>query len=179
MAMFDPKKAKEENANRGLPSGPYLLAVSSFDRKTSKAGKEYLNARIVVIAGPAKKRSFFDNISLDQNNKGAMFRLSMLAEQCGVEAAFDLDDDAAIRENLVGRPFKAQVSLKHENGYTNNGIERYITGDKVTEKDREAMEQWVIDAEAEGEWSGSSRSNDGPPDDDDAPHPADSDDIPF
>ena len=133
MAMFDPQKAKEQNKNRGIPAGDYLLAIKSFERKTSKRGKDYLHCRIIVIAGAAAKRSFFDNISLDQTNDGAMFRLSMLSEQCGVEQAFDLDDDRAIRDNLVGRPFKARVSLKHENGYANNGIERYITGDKVTE----------------------------------------------
>lgn len=180
MAIFDPKKAKEQSNNRGIPAGEYLLAIASFKRKESKKGKDYLNARIVVIAGAAKKRSFFDNISLDTDNSGAMFRLSMLSEQCGVDAPFDLADDDDIKANLVGRPFKAKVSLKHENGYSNNGIERYITGDKVTDKDRELMEQWVIDSAAEGDWEGGSEdSSSSSYASEDVPHASESDDIPF
>lgn len=176
MAMFDPQKAKDESKNRGIPSGDYLLAISSFKRKTSKKGKDYLNARIIVIAGAAKKRSFFDNISLDVENSGAMFRLSMLSEQCGVEKPFDLDSDDELRANLCMRPFKARVSLKHENGYANNGIERYITGDKVTDHDRQLMEEWLVESAAESDWNGGGSGDGGY--DDGAPPPGD-EDIPF
>lgn len=178
MAMFDPQKAREQNKNQGIPAGDYLLAISSFTRKTSKKGKAYLNARIVVIHGAAKKRSFFDNISLDTDNSGAMFRLGMLAEQAGVEQAFDLDSDEEIRANLVGRPFKARVSRKVEGEYTNNGIERYLGGDKITDGERAIMEQWLIDAAAEDEWNGGGSGGDDPYANDGAPPPGD-DDIPF
>lgn len=179
MAIFDPKKARDDHKSEGVPPGPYLLAMTSFKRKESKAQKPYLGARFVIIAGPAKGKSFFDNISLDMSNSGAMFRLGILAEQCGVEAAFDLDDDEVIKQNLVGRPFKAQVSRKNENGYTNNGIERYLTGDKVSDGDRRVMEEWVTARADQDEWSG----NGGGPPEDDVPHRAMGggidDDIPF
>ncbi len=175
MAMFDPQKAREENKNRGIPAGDYLLAIKKFDRRTSKKNKDYLHCQVIVIAGAGKGRSFFDNISLDTTNSGAMFRLGVLAEQCGVERSFDLDSDDDIKANLCGRPFKARVSLKHENGYANNGIERYITGDKVTDRDRELMEQWLVDSAAESDWNGGSESSDGG---EDVPPPTD-DDIPF
>ena len=178
MAMFDPAKAKTDNANRGIPSGEYLLAIKSFERKTSKAKKPYLHCRIVVIAGAAKKRSFFDNISLDTENSGAMFRLGILAEQCGVEQAFDLEKDADIHAALVGRPFKAKLSLKHENGYANNGIERYVTGDKVTQTERKVMEEWTIENAEQEDFDNTGGDRDGHGGDDDAPPPDDSD-IPF
>lgn len=183
MAMFDPKKAREENKNQGIPPNAYLLAIKSFERRMSKKDKPYLHCRIVVIAGPAKKRSFFDNISLDLTNSGAMFRLGILAEQCGVEAAFDLENDDAIRENLVGRPFKAQVNRKTENGYVNNGIERYITGDKITDGDRAQMEAWVTEEAEREEWDGQRDGDVPPPGDEDFGGPGRGggidDDIPF
>jgi hypothetical protein len=176
MAMFDPKAARNNSSNDGLPPGDYLLAIKEFDIRTSKKGKRYMHCRFVVIAGPAKKRVFFDNVSLDLDNSGAMFRLGILAEQCGVESAFDLDDEKALRSAFIMRPFKAQVNRTHENGYTNNGIQRYITGDKVTDNDRRVMQEWVTEQAENAEWSG-----DGGGYDDDAPHSADrpDDDIPF
>jgi hypothetical protein len=178
MALFDPKKARDENKNQGIPPNDYLIAIKSFVRKTSKKGKQYLHCRFVVVAGPAKKRSFFDNISLDLENSGAMFRLGILSEQCGVEGPFDLDDDAAIEAALVGRPFKAKVNRTTENGYVNNGIERYLTGNAVTDRDRAAMDEWVTAEAEKEEWSGSGSSEPDPDYDPTAPPPGD-DDIPF
>lgn len=184
-AMFDPKKARAEGGkNDGLPPGEYLIAIKRFERKTSKAGKKYLHCLFHVIAGAAKKRTFFENLSLDMANAGAMTRLSLLAEQCGVEGAFDLDEDAEIQKHLVGRPFKARISRTQSGQYTNNGIERYLMGAAVTDRDRAAMEEWVTAQADEGEWSG--RGDDAPPPDDDdfasnysGGGAKDKDDIPF
>lgn len=183
MAKFDPKAAKEAGSgsdNDGVPAGEYLLALKSFQRKTSQKGKQYLRGRFVVIAGGAAGKGFFDSISLDTDNQGSMFRLSLLAEQCGTTEAFDLDDDGELRAALCGKPFKAKVNRKVENGYTNNGIERYLT--KITDREREIMDAWVIE---EGErrsfdddGGGSSQGSTMSPYDDSAPHAAD-DDIPF
>lgn len=184
MAMFDPKKAREAaNEDQGVPAGDYLIAMKSFQRKESKKNKtDYLRCRFIVIAGAASKKSFFDTVSLDTSNSGSMFRLSLLAEQCGVDKPFDLGSDADIRANLVGRPFKARINRKVENGYTNNGIERYLTGDAVTTRDKELMELWLLESQEEEEFNGGGGSSGGDGFDSnglpDAPPPGD-DDIPF
>lgn len=176
MAKFDPQKAREEG-NQGVPPADYLLAIRSFERKTSKKGSDYLAAQIGIIHGAAKGKKFRDIISLDVTNSGTAFRLSMLLENCGHEGEIDLDSDAELRKAILNRPFKANVSRKVENGYTNNGIARYLTGDKVSDAEREIMEQWVIDAAAEAEYDGA--GGHGEPDDyGNVPPPGD-DDIPF
>lgn len=178
MAMFDPKKAKEDRPRyEGIPPNEYLIALRSFDRKTSKTGNEYLHCKFAVIHGAARGKTFYDNVSLNQSNKGAMYRLSCWAEGCGVEEAFDLDSDEAIRANLVDRPFKARLNRRTENGYVNNGIERYLN-DKVTDADREAMNAYVAERAEAAEWGDSGGSADGGNFSDDVP-PAGDDDIPF
>ena len=127
-----------------------------------------------MIAGAAKNKSFFDNISLDVSNQGAAFRLSMLCEQCGVTEAFELDNEAELRSKLCGRPFKARVKREFSNGYTNNGIERYL-GDKISDGDRSTMEEWVAAQADNQEWSGGGGG--GFRHDDDVPPPGDEDDF--
>lgn len=171
MAKFDPKAQKEKgsgNDNSGIPAGDYLLAMKNFQRKTSKAQKPYLRAKFEAIAGPAKGKGFFDSVSLDLENQGAMFRLSLLAEQCGMTEAFDLDDDGELRKALVGKPFKARVSRKVENGYTNNGIERYVVGDKISKAEREMMDTWALEEAERRNFDG-----DGDQGPDDVPPPSD------
>lgn len=181
MASFDPKEQREKNKNEGVPAGEYLIVMRGFERKTAKqSGKDYLRCRFQVIAGPAKGKSFFDSVSLDTDNSGSMFRLSLLAEQCGQTEAFDLDLDAELRKAFIGKPFKARVKRTTENGYTNNGIERYVTGKGISDREREMMEIWAMEKQEEDdmgqgdggpplrdedEFGGSSRSS-GRPDDD-------------
>lgn len=180
MAMFDPKKAPKSSA---LPASEAIVILQSFTRKVSKTRKEYLNARWVVIHGPMKKRSFFDNVHLDQSSEGSMRRLSMLCEAMGVTEAFDLDDDAAIRANMVNRPIKVAISQTTSGEYTNNGVSRIL---KPSDAEIEIMQAWAIEAAENAEWSGAS-SGGGDSfgggggdfgDRGDAPPPAD-DDIPF
>lgn len=172
MGKFDPKKAREDG-NQGVPPSDYLLAVLNFERKMSKKDKPYLKCKIGIIAGAAKGKSFRDIISLDTSNEGTAFRLALLLESCGHEGEIDLDDDKAIAVAILKKPFKARVNRKHENGYVNNGIERYLVGKDVTDRDREVMTEWAIEKGAEADFEGESSY-----DDSDAPPPGD-DDIPF
>lgn len=152
MAMFDPKNRPKPD-NKDLPASDYLLVLKSFERRSAKgSNKPYLRGRFLIIHGPAKGKSFFDSISLDTDNSGAMFRLSLLSEQCGVTEPFDLDDDNILRAKLCGRPFKATVNRKISGEYVNNGIQRYIT--KVSDSEREVMERWLIEKQEEDEFNG-------------------------
>ncbi len=186
MATFDPKNPPAQDPskrNDGVAAGDYLLILKRFERKYGKqSGQPYLRALFEVIHGPAKGKTFFDSLSLDTENSGAMFRLSMLCEQVQ-SGAFDLDDDAAIREAICRKPFKARVSREVSGQYTNNGIARYLNKE-VTDFDRRLLETWAYD-DAENQQHGGGGGGygvdgDGLPDD--APHPASggyNDDIPF
>lgn len=185
MATFDPKNPPgggSTNSNDGVAAGDYLLILKSFKRAHGKqSGKPYLRGCFQVIHGPAKGRTFFDSLSLDMGNSGAMFRLSMLCEQVA-SGAFDLDDDQAIKDAICRKPFKARVSREVNGQYTNNGISRYLNKE-VTEFDRRIMDTWAYD-DAERQQHGGGGDGvdgDGLPYDD-APHPAGggyNDDIPF
>lgn len=162
MATFDPKKEREKNKDEGIPAGDYLLVLKSFERKTARtSGKDYLRSRFQVIYGPAKGKSFFDSISLDTGNSGSMLRLSLLAEGCGRTEPFDLDSDADLRAALTGKPFKARVKRAFENGYTNNGIERYLVSEKdVSQREREIMDIWSMERQEEEDMG---QGDGGPP----------------
>lgn len=173
MATFDPKAHQNNNSNDGVSAGEYLLVVKSFSRKEGKqSGKPYLRALIKVIHGPAKGKTFFDSISLDMSNSGAMFRLSMLSEQCG-SGPFDLDYDDEIRDAICNKPFKARVSRKIDGQYTNNGIERYL-GKEITEFERRVMDTWLVDFAERQQYGGGDVDADGLPGDD-VPPPGDED----
>lgn len=186
MATFDPKNRPQgNNSNDGVPGGDYLLIIKNFQRRTGKASsKPYLRTCFEVIHGPAKGKTFFDSMSIDMDNGGAMARLSMLAEQVD-SGAFDLDSDAEIKQALVRKPFKARVSREVNGQYVNNGISRYLNKE-ITDFDRRVMETWVFDdaeRQQHGGGGGYGVDGDGLPDDD-APHPASggngyNDDIPF
>lgn len=154
--MFDPKKppAGGGNQDHGVPPGDYVIALTWFERKLSKKSQQpYLRAKYTVVCGAAKGKTFWASISLDTSSAGAMTRLSLMAEQCGVTEAFDLDSDDAVRANLALRPFKARVRRVTENGYTNNDIERYIK-DGMSAAEEKAARTWVLDYEEGAEYDG-------------------------
>lgn len=162
MTTFDPKAEREKNKDQGVPAGDYLIVMRGFDRKTSKkSGQDYLRARFMIIAGQAKKKTFFDSVSLDISNSGTAFRLSMLAEGCGQTESFNLEDDAELRRIFLNKPFKVRVSRKLENGYVNNGIERYLISEKdVSSRERELMDVWMMEAQEEEDMG---QGDGGPP----------------
>lgn len=182
MAMFDPKKAREQGGNKGIPAGDYLIAIKSSKLQTSKAGNDYRRCTYVVIAGAAKKRTFFDNVFW--HTEGAQFRLAIMAEQVGCEESFDPTDDASFARHFHGRPFKARLSRKANGEYVDNGIDRVLTGKDVTDAERQTMQEWVVEQADAAEWSGGDDRDVPPPGDDDLDRPtagygrAD-DDIPF
>lgn len=180
---FDPKKAREEGNNQGVPASTYLVAIVWMARKESKKGKPYERIKVEIISGAAKGKTFFDMINLDISNEGAAFRLGLLLGELNGDNPIELEDDAQVRSALMHKPFKAEVNRKLNDGYVNNGIAKILVGDKVTEAEREAMEQWKINREAADNFEGGGGSDFGDMPMDDVPHSADGgadpNDIPF
>lgn len=154
--MFDPKAHGGGGSDADLPSGEYLLALRWFERRTSKKDKPYLRAKYEIVHGPKAGKDFFSNLSIDTGNEGAAGRLSVYCTAVGVEEAFSLADDDALKRLFVGKPFKARIARTENGQYTNYDIERYVL--KVSDAERRLMDAWVLDqqeAEAMGERRGS------------------------
>lgn len=167
MAMIDPKKAREQNGNRGVPAGDYLVAIKSSKIQHSKNGNTYRHCLYQIIAGPAKKRTFFDNVFW--HTDGAIARIGFMAEQVGCEEAFDPEDDRAFAAHFHGKPFKVRLSRKQNGDYVDNGIERILKD--VTDAERQLMQEWTVEQADAAEWSGQSS----PDDRDDVPPPSEDD----
>jgi hypothetical protein len=167
MVTFDPKNPPGGggNNNDGVAAGDYLVIIKSFTRRSGQTSrKPYLRTCFQVIHGPAKGRTFFDSLTVDLGNSGAMFRLSMLCEQVN-SGSFDLDDDQAVKDALCRKPLKVRVSREVSGQYTNNGISRYLNKE-VTDFDRRVMDTWLVDEAEKGQFGGSHGTDaDGLPDD--------------
>jgi hypothetical protein len=172
MATFDPKNRPAQQDNDGVPGGDYLIVLKNFARKTSAAGNPYLRARYEVIAGPAKGKQFFDSIGLDVSNSGTAFRLSMFAELVGRTEAFDLENDAELREVFCNRPFKARIKRTVQGQYVNNGIERYVPAKDVSQRENEIMAIWSMEWDEKHAHGGGPGGDQGSFDER-APHAAD------
>jgi hypothetical protein len=177
---FNPKKSAQEGGTyQGLPPDDYLLAIVDFERVESKNGRPYLKTKTKVISGPAKNKTFRDrlmvprmdrngNVHADDGGIAGRFGSQLMA--CGWEDDIDPASDRALREALIGKPFKARVKRKVSDGWVDNEVERYLTGDKITEDEASAMADWAE--------SFASNAPEAPPEEDDVPPPDDSD-IPF
>lgn len=169
MTLFDPSKHSKTGAASGndstdLPAGEYLLAMKWFERRTAKTGGAYLRAKYVVVYGPRSGAEFFSNVSIDVSKPGSAGRLGVYCAAIGVDKPFDLADDGAVKRAFLGKPFKAKVSVRSSNGYTNHDVERYLP--QVSSAERRAMDNWVLDQQ-ESQAMGDSKAQE------------DEDEIPF
>lgn len=94
-----------------LEPGEYLLALSWLQRRTSRAGADYLLCGFVVVSGPARGRPLVATMGLDLSRPGTRGRWRVWREQCGVREEIDLGDDAAILRAFRARPFKARIRV--------------------------------------------------------------------
>jgi hypothetical protein len=178
MATFNPKAAREESREKasGIPPGPYLLAIRRIvDIRRSNSGNPYAIIWVQVIAGAARGKTFRCILSLNTGSDGAKFRLSILFEQVGWEDSIDLEDQKQLEEALLDRGFKAVVKREFKDGYWNNDIERYVTGDQISDADHQAIEEWerapdeFVEPERKNRTSGRDDRDAPPPGDEDAP----------
>lgn len=177
MSLFDPSKHGNGSGDRrddggGIPAGEYLLAMRWFERRTAKSGAAYLRAKYEVIHGPRSGQTFFANVSLDVSKAGVAGRLSVYCAAIGQDRPFDLNSDEAVKRAFLGKPFKAKVSVRESNGYTNTDLERCFA--QVSPAERRTMDAWVLDQQ-EAEAMGDSR----PTQKRGTSQQRDDDDIPF
>lgn len=142
MTTFDPNKHTGGDF-KALAAGTYLVAMTKFERKESKAGTSYLRATYKVVGGRAKGATFFSSVGLDVSKPGTANRLGLYCKAVGVGKAFDLDDDRQIAAAFLGKPFKAKINQTTNGNYVNNDIERYVL--ELTSDEADAAETWRAD----------------------------------
>lgn len=175
MPIFDPNAQHGDGRQSGtVPAGEYLIAPVYIDHRTSKTGNPYVRVRWEVIAGDRAGETFFANVMLFGG------RLAIWCKAIGHLKPFDTSDKRAVGAIFAFKPIKARVRVVENNGYTNNEIERIELD--VSDRERRAMEGWVLDLEERRAMTssrgGGSGSGSVDPGFDDAPPPGD-DDIPF
>ena len=122
-----------ESQDFSLPNGPYILAVTSVEKKRSEAsGNDYLAWEYKVSEGKHKGKKVWDNTSLQPQ---ALWRLRNLLEAMGMEiedGEMDIDLDELAGE-LVG------VEIENEK-YQGKNKARIINFLGVDELEGEAEE---------------------------------------
>lgn len=136
-----------------IPAGEYIIALRSFRRKVGKnSGQDYLNCRWVICAGPLEGKVFYSSMSLDLSKEGAVNRLRIWMEACGVKDEFEIgstaeqtaqEGDQNIRELFVGQPFVVTVKVERNGQYTNHDIEKIHYVRLWTDHQKAAMDIWL------------------------------------
>jgi hypothetical protein len=134
---FTPGDEKNKLRDFSIPGGDYLIALRSFERKSSKKGTDYLKCKWVVCGGKLLWKSFFSGMSCNLAVDGTCLRWQLLCEACEVTDPFELgsfaegtneEGDRDITRLFVGRPFAARIRRTINGQYTNNDIERFLLG---------------------------------------------------
>ena len=126
-----------ESQDFSLPNGPYILAVTSVEKKRSEAsGNDYLGWEYKVAEGKHKGKKVWDNTSLQPQ---ALWRLRNLLEAMGMEIEdgemdIDLDD-------LAGELIGVEIENEKYNGKNKARIINFLA---VSELEGEAEEETPV-----------------------------------
>jgi len=168
--MFDPSKAEPGEA--ALPSGEYLLAMISFERKFGRESRRpYIRAKFKAFSGPCKGRTFFAAVGVDLTSPGIRSRLALYCKCVGQSEPWDPEDDRQFGDVFLGKPFKASVKTTQNGDYTNNDIARFLP--ELSAREEAACDAFWTDWVDRQEGKASDGFSDDEGDDDDA------DAIPF
>lgn len=163
-----PKFNPNDNTGGGgeatnVPAGRYGLALVWFTRRQPKSGgHEYLSVKYEITDGPMKGKSFFSMMGLDMTKSGARVRWSLMCDVCGVTEEFELgltaegtaqEGDENIARLFKNKPFRGEVSLEKNNGYTNNTVARIVKAENWTTEEKRMMAEWETEqAEARDDF---------------------------
>jgi hypothetical protein len=89
-----------------LPKGRYFCRVDSIKESFTQHGDELWNVRYVVVDGPHKGRSVFDNLVFSEK---AMKRVKYVCARLGVDVSGEID---LTPEMLVGKSCLVSVEIE-------------------------------------------------------------------
>lgn len=142
MATFNPKDHQGDSQGGEMltTAGEYLLAIKGVKNDRNKNKKPFVLARIHVIYGPLKGKRFFERF---YTNQESLWKLGKLCKATGHEEPFDPDITREARQAMVGKPFKAEISVRSD------GKKKYAEIGKFdfspTDEEREFMNKWVAE----------------------------------
>lgn len=98
-----------------IPAGVYLAHVTDSEVKPTKAGSgEYIAMTLEILDGQYKGRKVFTNINVRNSNATAeQIGQKALSQLCHAVGVLQLTDTA----QLHGRPFRAKVTIRKDDGY--------------------------------------------------------------
>lgn len=166
-----PKLAPSSGGGGGsselLAPGEYVIALSSFSRKTSSKNKEYLRCLFEVCGGTEKGKKFWSSLALDISKPGTATRWQILMEQCDVVEEFEIgshkegnasEGDRNIARLFKGKPFVARIKKEVNGQYTNNDIEQLVFRKLWTEEQKDMMFDWMTERNSRGNGGGGGQS---------------------
>lgn len=123
---------------RGIPAGAYLLAAVWL---RIYRDRDYPRARVKlrVLEGAHRGAAVWVTLSLDLRRPGVAVLLGTLARAID-EDRFDVGDDAAFAELVLGRPFRATVVVSSGRYGTRWSLGRVEVAPQLTEAERAAAD---------------------------------------
>ena len=118
-----------EDALTPIPSGEYDAVVTKAEIKFASTGKKMFSISAKVTTGPHVNRMFWNNFTVTPDNPNAMLVFFRQMSVFGLPIEFfkslpaDGSGDHAIPQALMGKPFRARLSIRSWQGVDSNQLD--------------------------------------------------------
>ena len=124
--------SQAEDALTPIPSGEYDAVVTKAEIKYASTGKKMFSISAKVTSGPHVNRIFWNNFTVSPDNPNAMLVFFRQMSVFGLPIEFfkalppDGSGDGAIPQALLGKPFKARLSIRSWQGTDSNQLDAVL-----------------------------------------------------
>ena len=104
----------ESREFKAIPNGKYTAILAAMECKTSKLGKQYLNAEFVISEGQYENTKLFEIFMLEGSDKSVSItkqRLKSLAIACHAPEADDTNDLIYQQQNVFNLNISASKNF--------------------------------------------------------------------
>jgi hypothetical protein len=110
-----------------LPAADYDLKITKAEAKMSSNGKLMYAITCEVTEGPYKGRKVWSNLVLTRDNPTALGFFFRHMAAIGIDKSYFKQNpsDAQVADALLGREFRAQLSIRQYQGQDRNDIKSY------------------------------------------------------
>ena len=131
MANFDPNKHGGENME-ALPPDDYMVRIAGCERKPNKdKTAHYIELKLKVAGGDHEGSTFYDTCSLLEQS---LWKLGDVCKSIGQTNVFDVDNQNAINNALLGRVGKCRTKWEEYEGQKRTKVAKWVMS---TAEDRE------------------------------------------
>jgi hypothetical protein len=121
-----------EDALTPIPSGEYDAVVTKAEIKFASTGKKMFSISAKITSGPHINRIFWNNFTVSPDNPNAMLVFFRQMGVFGLPIEFfkslpaDGSGDGAIPQALMGKPFRARLSIRSWQGTDSNQLDAVL-----------------------------------------------------